>query len=85
MSNQTQPLSHRKLVARINILLSLTVVFFPFLLIWSIWLFTGFAFSPTAIFQSDEFWSGTIVYQFIFGWCAVVAIWDSPKPINRKS
>jgi hypothetical protein len=85
MSNQTQPLSHRKLVVRINILLSLSIIFLPFALVWSTWFFTAMSFELATVFNSHTFWCITAVYEFAFAWCAVLAVWESPKPINRRS
>ena len=70
----------KKLEAKINIALSILLFLFPFLVIWVFWFATGMAFSTQTVFNSNWYWTATVLYEIIFFPPIAFALWDN----NRK-
>jgi hypothetical protein len=49
----------------------------PFLVIWTAFVFTGFAFTPKDVFTNDLFWTFSVVYWVIFYPILLFAIFDN--------
>lgn len=62
--------------------LTFTSIFFPFLLIDALWLFTFGSFNVTDIFQNGVFWFLTIMYWIAFLWLPLTAIWNKEFKLN---
>ena len=58
-----------------KILLSLLVIFAPFLLAWDAFLATGFEIPIYEIFRSNWFWVIVVIYWTIFAIAILSIIW----------
>jgi hypothetical protein len=73
--------ARRKTEVRVNIILTMLLFLFPFIVIWVFWFATGMAFETRPIFNSGMYWFVTGIYEIMLFPPILIAIWDKG---NRK-